>query len=163
VGKGTGVGQRGAGGQGRAAAVWGVDAGQYVRIADPWPLNPNGELLLGLKFEDHRSLDRVEAMAATPGIGFAEWAPGDMGMSFGEPDAHDPPYSPEMARALDVVRAACQKAGIGFYPGSWNDPSMSDADRVRYLIREVGATIMRARNREFADAGRKLTGRTLPV
>jgi hypothetical protein len=34
---------------------------------------------------------------------------------------------------------------------------------VQFLIREVGATIMRARNREFADAGRKITGRSMPV
>lgn len=163
VGKGSRAGQRGAGGQGRAASVWGVDAGMYVRAADPWPLNPDGELILGLKFEDHRSLGKVEAMAATPGIAFAEWAPGDMGMSFGDPDAHDPPYSADMARSRDIVRSACEKAGIAFYPGSWNDPSLSDADRVAYLIREVGATIMRAPSREFAAAGRRLTGRTLPV
>jgi 4-hydroxy-2-oxoheptanedioate aldolase len=117
--------------------------------------------MLGLKFEDHCSLDKVESMAATPGIAFAEWAPGDMGMSFGDPDAHDPPYSPEMAHALQVVRGACQKAGIAFYPGSWNDPSMAEADRVRFLIRDVGATIMRAPSQAFAQAGRALTGRTM--
>jgi hypothetical protein len=66
-----------------------------------------------------------------------------------------------MAHALQVVRGACQKAGIAFYPGSWNDPSMAEADRVRFLIRDVGATIMRAPSQAFAQAGRALTGRTM--
>ena len=163
VGGGVGIGQRGAGGQATAAAIWGVSDDEYTNIADPWPLNPNGQLTLGLKFEDHRSLDEVDAMASTPGLAFAEWAPGDMGISLGEPDAHDPPYSPEMARTLGLVHDACKKAGLAFYPGSWPDPTMSDEERVTFLIEQVGATIMRAGSEEFAAAGRRLTGRTMPV
>jgi hypothetical protein len=119
--------------------------------------------MLGLKIEDHHSLALVDEMAAVPGIAFMEAAPGDMGMSFGDPDAHDPPYSAEMNDARDRIRAACEKAGIAFYPGSWNDPSMSEADRVKFLIEEIGGTIMRAPTREFASAGRALTGRKMPV
>jgi len=46
---GIGEGLRGSGGQGFAARIWGVSTREYQRLADPWPLNPDGELLHGLK------------------------------------------------------------------------------------------------------------------
>ena len=98
------VGRRGSGGQAQAAAIWGIDAGDYLKRADPWPLNPEGELLLGLKIENVRALANAEATAAVPGIAFAEWGPGDMGMSLGFPDAHDPPYPTEMLAARERVK-----------------------------------------------------------
>ena len=77
-------GVRGAGGEDRPAAdFWGVTSELYRRLADPWPLNPVGELLLGLKIESRRSLTTARAVASVPGVGFAEWGPSDMAMSFG--------------------------------------------------------------------------------
>lgn len=107
-------GRRGSGGQATAAAIWGVDTNEYLRRADPWPLNPEGELLLGLKIENTRALANAEKVAAVPGIAFAEWGPGDMGMSLGMPDAHDPPYPPEMVAARDKVLAACKANKLAF-------------------------------------------------
>ena len=49
-----------------------------------------------------------------PGIAFAEWGPGDMGMSLGFADAHDPPYPPEMQAARARVLAACKANGLAF-------------------------------------------------
>lgn len=54
-----------------------------MRKADPWPLNPNGELLLGVKEEDKYALANVEKNLKVPGIGMAEWGPADMAMSLG--------------------------------------------------------------------------------
>ena len=110
-------GRRGAGGQGMAAAIWGITAQEYVQKADVWPLNPAGELLLGLKIENRRALANAEASLAVPGIAFAEWGPGDMGMSFGHADAHDPPYPPEMAAARARVKAGCDAAQVFFLNG----------------------------------------------
>jgi 4-hydroxy-2-oxoheptanedioate aldolase len=70
--------------------------------------------MLGLKIENRRALANAEASAAVPGLAFAEWGPGDMGMSFGHKDAHDPPYPPEMADARARVKAACEQAGLAF-------------------------------------------------
>jgi 4-hydroxy-2-oxoheptanedioate aldolase len=109
-----GTGRRGSGGQGHAAAIWGLDTPEYLRRADPWPLNPDGELLLGLKIENTRALANADAVAAVPGIAFAEWGPGDMGMSLGLPDAHDPPYPPQMKAARDKVLAACKAHKLAF-------------------------------------------------
>jgi 4-hydroxy-2-oxoheptanedioate aldolase len=114
VGAGLGVGRRGSGGQAHAAEVWGISAQEYLARADVWPLNPEGEIMLGLKIENRRALDQAEATTAMPGLAFAEWGPGDMGMSFGYRDAHDPPYPPEMAAAQARVKAACDAAGLYF-------------------------------------------------
>ena len=92
-----------------------------MRRADPWPLNADGELMLGLKIEDRHCLPDADAIAGTPGIAFAEWGPGDMGLSFGDPDLHDPPYTPQMDEARNIVKSACDKAGIAFLC-SWGGP-----------------------------------------
>ena len=52
---------------------------------------------LGLKIENKRALERCEESLAVPGIAFAEWGPGDMGMSLGFPDNHDEPYPAPLA------------------------------------------------------------------
>ena len=107
-------GRRGSGGQARAAEIWGLPVNDYLQRADPWPLNPSGKLLLGLKIENTRALANAEQVAAVPGISFAEWGPGDMGMSLGLPDAHDPPYPPQMTAARNRVFNACQANGLAF-------------------------------------------------
>ena len=76
---GLAQGTRGNGSQGYASRMWGVTAEEYMRIADPWPLNPDGELLFGLKIENPRADANVETSVRVPGIAFAEWGPGDHG------------------------------------------------------------------------------------
>jgi 2-keto-3-deoxy-L-rhamnonate aldolase RhmA len=79
-----------------------------------WPINPDGELLLGLKIENPRALANVDQTLAVPGIGFAEWGPGDNGMALGDPEAHDPPYSPTMAAIRERVKGACSAHDVFF-------------------------------------------------
>ncbi len=154
-------GLRGGGGQAMAAKIWGLEPAAYTKVADPWPLNPEGELLLGLKIEDKYCLITADETAAVPGIAFAEWGPGDMGMSFGDPDAHDPPYPDFMNDARDTVKNALDKAGVAFYSG-WNDPEMTMEQRVDHLLDNIGVRMMGAPDKEFADYGRKKTDRTMP-
>jgi 4-hydroxy-2-oxoheptanedioate aldolase len=146
-------GQRGSGGQERAAAIWGVSMSEYLRLADPWPLNPAGELLLGVKIEDRHCLAVADTLAAVPGLAFAEWGPGDMGMSFGYPEAHDPPYPPELDAARHAVKAACDAHGLAFL-SSWNDARQSKEANLRYL-REWGTRIIAA-DEQLATIGRRL-------
>jgi 4-hydroxy-2-oxoheptanedioate aldolase len=154
-----GEGRRGAGGQGSAAKVWGIHPLEYIRRADPWPLNPEGELLLGLKIENRRALANANETLSVPGIAFAEWGPGDMGIAFGHYDAHDPPYPPEMDAARVTVLEACRQNGIAFLC-SWNDKSLDTEQRVRKLL-DDGAGILSGVGEEGARIGRQITGRTL--
>ncbi len=160
--RGLSEGYRGGGGQVQPSEIWGVTPREYLDKADPWPLNPEGEIMLGLKIEDRHCLVNADATAAVPGIAFAEWGPGDMGMSHGDPDAHDPPYSSEMDQARNTVKAACDKADVAFY-SSWPDPTMNEEERVKFLIQEIGAMLVPVLSREAAAVGRKLTGRTMVV
>src|SRR5262249_7510037 len=84
-------GRRGVHGNSTAARIWGITADEYGEKADAWPINPNGELLLGLKLEDKYALENAEANAKIPGVGFAEWGPGDMAFSLG---VKNPPGGP---------------------------------------------------------------------
>ena len=118
VGDGLNVGRRGSGGQGTAAAIWGVTPDEYLARADPWPLNPEGELLLGLKIENRRALERVEDTLRVPGIAFAEWGPADMAMSYGHRSFAESPRPLELTAARNRVFAACKAAGIAFLEGA---------------------------------------------
>ena len=153
VGDGLGQGRRGNGGQGNASSIWGMTGQEYQTKADVWPLNPEGELMLGLKIENRRALENAEASAGVPGIAFAEWGPGDMGFSFGLPDAHDPPYTVEMAGAQARVKNACESAGVAFLDGA-------NPENVAQRIDE-GVKILSA-GEETAEIGRKHTNRTMP-
>ena len=148
-----GSGCRGAGGEDHASQVWNVSKEDYWRLADPWPLNPDGQLLLGLKIENRESLCRVDDIASVPGITFAEWGPADMAMSFAIPDAQDPPYSESLHGAMNTVRKALSEAGVRFYCG-WNDPAMSIEEQVDFLLDDLGAEMLWSPSAQFATYGR---------
>jgi 4-hydroxy-2-oxoheptanedioate aldolase len=146
-------GRRGAGGEAFAAEVWGLATEDYLERADPWPLNPAGELILGLKIENLRALERCEESLAVPGVAFAEWGPGDMGMCFGHKDAHDPPYPPEMAAARARVKAACERSGVAFF----------DIVRPEDVARQIDEGVrVGAATAEAAEIGRRHSGRRMP-
>src|SRR6266513_720071 len=100
VGEALSEGRRGVHGADTAAKIWGISRDEYLQKADAWPLNPNGELLLGLKLEDKYALENAEENAKVPGIAFAEWGPGDMAMSLGVRQGRGPTPAPmQQARA----------------------------------------------------------------
>jgi 4-hydroxy-2-oxoheptanedioate aldolase len=158
---GLGEGRRGAGGQGSASKIWSIDPVEYIRRAEPWPLNPEGELLLGLKIENRRALANAGETLAVPGVAFAEWGPGDMGIAFGHYDAHDPPYPPEMDAARVTVQEACKANGVAFLC-SWNDSALTVEERVRKLLGD-GVMVLSGIGEEGARIGREITGRTMAV
>src|SRR5882762_2318526 len=83
VERGINEGRRGVHGVPAASTIWGVSADEYLDRADPWPLNPKGELLLGVKLEDKYALANADEILKIPGVAFAEWGPGDMALSLG--------------------------------------------------------------------------------
>jgi len=147
-------GRRGAHGSSTAAQIWGVTTWEYEDKADPWPLNPNGELLLGVKLEDKYALANAEGNLTVPGIGFAEWGPGDMALSLGvRGPGNVAEKDPKMIAARAKVFAAC-KANKIFFLNSMNPTNVID------MIKEgvmVGPASQRA-----AEIGRQYTKRTMP-
>lgn len=156
VGQGLDVGRRGAAGEGSAAPIWGISNAEYLEKADVWPLNPEGEIMLGLKIENRRALANVEESTRVPGIAFAEWGPGDMSFSYGYRHAPRDPHPPELAAARARVFAACKAAGLAFLDGMTAENA---ADRIEEGVRISGGG---ARG-EAATAGRAHTKREMPV
>jgi 4-hydroxy-2-oxoheptanedioate aldolase len=152
VDKGINEGRRGAHGTPTAAQIWGVSNEEYLDKADVWPLNPNGELLLGLKLEDKYALANAEENLKIPGIGFAEWGPGDMALSLGVrgPGAEK---NPQMQAARAKVFAAC-KANKIFFLNSMN------VDNVIDMIKE--GVMVGPASQAAAEIGRKYTKRGMP-
>ena len=79
----VGEGLRGWGSHTFAAWVWGLSVPEYLQKADVWPLNPEGEIMLGVKLEDQQALDRAAETLSVPGLAFAEHGPRDLGLSYG--------------------------------------------------------------------------------
>ncbi len=150
-----GEGLRGWGSHRFAAGIWGVDDQEYLRIADPWPLNPEGEIIVGVKIEDPHALERAEETTKVPGIAFAEHGPRDMGLSYGYLEGRaDPPVPPEVQAAGERVLAATRAAGIFFLDNVLPD---NVCQRI-----EDGVMIGAGRVEEAAEAGRRCTGREMP-
>jgi 4-hydroxy-2-oxoheptanedioate aldolase len=108
------VGSRGRGSEATAAAIWGLSAADYMERCDPWPLNPAGELLLGVKIESPEGVANCECILGVPGLGFAEMGPGDLGLALGYRLVPREPYPPEMQEARRRVFAACKSNGVAF-------------------------------------------------
>jgi 4-hydroxy-2-oxoheptanedioate aldolase len=108
------VGSRGRGSEATAAAIWGLSAADYMERCDPWPLNPGGELLLGVKIESPEGVANCKSILEVPGLGFAEMGPGDLGLALGYRQVAREPYPPEMQAARDRVFTACKGNGVAF-------------------------------------------------
>ena len=153
IGPLLGEGHRGVHGSAPAAAIWGVSVPEYENKADPWPLNPDGELLLGVKEEDKYALANVEENLKVPGIGMAEWGPGDMAMSLGVTSGADAVNDPRMVSARAKVLAACKANHVAFL----NTMTVKDVTK---MIQE--GVMVGPANQQTTEIGRKFTKRQMP-
>ncbi|PKQ01186.1 MAG: hypothetical protein CVT74_00505 [Alphaproteobacteria bacterium HGW-Alphaproteobacteria-13] len=147
---------RGAGSQMFASQIWGVSPNEYLALADPWPLSPKGEVMLGVKLENPKAVAHAEEITRIPGITFAEWGPGDQGFYLlglptdtarGSDRAHDP----KMVAARARVLAATKAAGIRFLN------SCSEQDVINQI--KDGTMICTGGDTPAADKGRAFTKR----
>ena len=151
----VGEGLRGFGSHIHAAWVWGIDKKQYLQRADVWPLNPQGEIMLGIKIEDYHALRYTEDTTAIPGLCFAEHGPRDMGLSYGYLEGRaDPPVPAEVQAAGDRVLAACQAHGLFFLDNVLPENVQTQIDR--------GVMVGAGRREDAAAVGRKYTRRQMP-
>ena len=150
-----GEGLRGFGSHKFAASIWGIDEEKYFNVADVWPLNPRGEIMLGIKIEDRHALENAEESIAVPGLAFAEWGPRDMGLSYGMVAGRaDPPLPKVLQNAGDRVLAACKKSNVFFLD---NVLPENVAKRI-----DEGVMIGAGRREDSAEVGRRYSKRTMP-
>lgn len=161
VGSGLEEGLRMFGAHEFASKIWGVSPRDYYSLADAWPLNPKGELMFGVKIEDHVGQPNSEAIARVPGLAFAEWGPRDTSYASGHLDvAFD--YGrkpgvvqpPELKAAADKVIAAAKAAKL----------HILDNARVEDILPQIaaGMDIIAGGSKDVAEIGRKHTGRVMP-
>lgn len=161
VGDGLDEGIRMFGAHKFAAWVWGVSPQEYYERADPWPLNPKGELLMGVKIEDHVALEHTDETLRVPGIAFAEWGPRDTSyangffqhaLDYGRKPGLVPP--PPLKAAADRVIAACKAAKIRILDNVRPEDVTAQID--------AGITICAGGIKEAADVGRRYTHCEMP-
>jgi 4-hydroxy-2-oxoheptanedioate aldolase len=106
-------------GTGGATWAWGVNAAEYERRADVWPLNPDGDLLAIVMIESVVGLKSLNEIAAVPGVGAIFLGAGsDLSRSMGVR-----PNAPEVEAAFQQVLSACKshKVACGITAGSGAD------------------------------------------
>lgn len=151
-----GHGTRGRGSEASAAPVWGFSEEAYFRLCDPWPLNPEGELLLGVKIESPEGVARCEEILAVPGLGFAEMGPGDLGLSLlGLTTVPRAPYPPALAEARARIFAACRANRVAFLEACTPDTIAARLDE--------GVRVIAGGLEETARVGRAHQRRAMPV
>ena len=150
-----GLGSRGRGSEPTAAPVWGLKQQEYFARCEPWPLDPQGELLLGVKIESPPGVEHCEEILSTPGLGFAELGPGDLGLSLGYTSLQRRPYPPEMEAARTRVFAACRKNKLAFLEGATPETIAQRLDE--------GVRVISGHDPETAKRGRIHQKRTMPV
>jgi 4-hydroxy-2-oxoheptanedioate aldolase len=91
-----------------ASFAWGVNAAEYERRADVWPLNPDGDLLAVIMIESVDGLENLDQIAAVPGVGALFLGAGsDLSRSMGVPA-----NSPELEAAFQQVLKACKAHNV---------------------------------------------------
>jgi 4-hydroxy-2-oxoheptanedioate aldolase len=152
---GLGVGTRGRGSEATAAPVWGLSSEEYLARCEPWPLDPAGELLLGVKLESPEGIARCEEILGVPGLGFAELGPGDLGLALGYPAVPRDPYPPAMREARERVFAACRKNRMPFLETATPESIVAKIDE--------GVRVIAGHNEETAKIGRAHQKRAMPA
>ncbi len=150
-----GGGTRGRGSEPTASPVWGLNQEEYFARAEPWPLSPKGELLLGVKIESPPGVANCEEILAIPGLGFAELGPGDLGLALGYTTLQRRPYPPRMEEARRKIFAGCRKNKLAFLEGATPDRIAASLDE--------GVRVISGHNPEAAKVGRAHQKRTMPV
>ena len=106
-------------GTGGATWAWGVNAAEYERRADVWPLNPEGDLLAIVMIESEVGMKNLNEIATVPGVGAIFLGAGsDLSRSMGVR-----PNAPEVEAAFQQVLSACKthKVACGISAGSGAD------------------------------------------
>jgi 4-hydroxy-2-oxoheptanedioate aldolase len=159
VGQGLDEGRRGHSDENTPARVWGISVAEYKQRADIWPLNPNGELMLGLKIETKWCAENCERTVKVPGICYAEWGVNDMSLSMGYTSTPPRPFPPEIEAVRSRIVNACKAAGLLFQEGAGPNRVKEQIDAGTMILSTDGGS---EKGSETAEIGRGYTGRTMP-
>ncbi|MBM3725984.1 MAG: aldolase [Acidobacteria bacterium] len=92
-----------------AVRYWGVTMPEYFRMADTWPLNPEGEVILTIQIEDREGMANLDEILKVPGIGMVLIGPLDLSFALGHPGDRD---HPEVEAGIQQIFRKVKAAGI---------------------------------------------------
>lgn len=93
-----------------AAPYWGLTAQEYYARADVWPLNPKGEILVGIQCEEAKAIRNLpKILEQVPGIGYVLIGEGDLSQDLGFPRQYE---HPTVAAAIDEILAICKAHNV---------------------------------------------------
>ena len=102
--------------------TWGISPTEYVKRADLWPLNPDGELLLIVQIESKMGVDNLEEILSVPGVGAVYIGPYDLQCDLGYcgsgaimPGVGAPPAATIVPEAEELIQRAlsiCKRRNV---------------------------------------------------
>ncbi len=104
------------------AGTWGISLPEYIKRADLWPLNPDGELLLIVQVESKMAVENLEEILNVPGVGAVYIGPADLQCDLGYcgagmimPGVGAPPASTIVPEAEELIQRAlsiCKRRNV---------------------------------------------------
>ncbi len=79
----------------------------YMRKADLWPLNPDGELLAIVLLETKEQVEHIEQLLELPGLGAVLFGTADMSMNYGLGTPAPPDSHPLILANIERYARAC--------------------------------------------------------
>jgi 4-hydroxy-2-oxoheptanedioate aldolase len=95
-----------------AGAVWnwGITTPEYIRRADLWPLNPNGDLISIFLIETPEAVKNIDEIASVPGVGVINAAAaGDLSTAMGISGQTN---TPEVEAHRQTILRACKAHNV---------------------------------------------------
>ena len=93
-----------------AARYWGISQQDYYQRADVWPLNPQGEILVGIMCEEVQAVENLpDILKQVQGIGVVLIGEGDLSQDLGHPRAYDHPL---VVEAMAEIRKVCKEHNV---------------------------------------------------
>ncbi len=142
---------------GSAPAYWGMTESEYRQRADPWPLNPAGELISWTIVESLEGLSNVREIAAVEGIGVLWPGAGTLRRLFSVtgPDGRRVLDEEGWEDAIQQVLAACKEFDVPCgYPANANDIEQRIEQGFTVFVMGWGEGGFNA-----IDIGRRVSGR----
>ena len=136
-----------------AARYWGVGQQDYYKRADVWPLDPAGEILVGIMCEDVAGLRNLPAILRdVPGIGVVIIGEGDLSQELGVPRQYG---HPSVVAAIADILGTCREHGV-----ACGHPHVDDSN-VAAVLDQGFRWLMPApvRSLKALEEGRKRAGR----
>ncbi len=146
-------------GIGLAARYWKLSEAEYRAKADPWPLNPQGELSLWAIVESKKGIANVREIAQVPGLTVIVVGAGTLGGVFSSTDANGQRVRDQAGfdAGVSAILSACKEFKVACsYPAN-NPKEVEDL-----MARGFTVFTMQRRDQAAFDAiaaGRKIGGR----